>query len=245
MKAGFRFLLMVIAVFALAIPAFAAIEDAVETIEGTPVPLNIGGNLVCGGDVYNNTTSPYFSTTSLPRWHILDDGSFAAGTAPVTVECIEFSFNQSAAGQIYVAVNFYDTLVPGGPVCNLALLGGVTVNFGVQPIGAFTSGLLTLPVPVTFPDNSWCVELAYLSSLAPVTPSPTGTTLFSNGVQTVGSNDATTYYRDADGNGTFACPGEARGFAAPSRAAVYLRLQRQVPTSTEPTTWGNVKGLYR
>ncbi len=246
MKDGFRFLPALIALFVLAMPALAIDIDTVEEVAGTPVSLDIGGaNLACGADVYNNTGATYFSTGSLPRWHLLDDGAFPAGTAPVTVECIDFSLNQTAAGQLYVRVNFYDTLVPAGPICNLAFLGGVTVNFGVVPVGAFSSGLLTLPVKIAFPDDSWCVEFSYLSAVSPDVASTSATVLFANGGPTVGSNNGGVYYRDANGNGSFECPGEARAFAAPNLSQFYLRLQRQLPTSTDPTTWGSVKGLYR
>lgn len=227
---------------ALSAPAIAE-DDAVQMLETDPVLIDGGSPLVCGPDIYNNTGATYFYGTSTPRWHVLDDGAFPTGTAPVAADCIDIGFYQSVSEQLYVGVNFWDTLVPGGPVCNLSFLGGVTINFGVVGVGAWTASV-TLPSSITFPDDSWCVEMIYLKAL-PSTPSTGATVLFANGGPTVGSNNSAAYYRDANGNGTFECPSEARGFAAPNKAQFYLRVTRVAPSSTEETTWGAVKGLYR
>jgi hypothetical protein len=231
---------------ALAIPALASEIDPVEMLQGSPVPLKQGSTLACGTTIYENIGTTYFYSTSAPGWNVLDDGSFPAGTAPVCVGCVEFGWRQNTAGQLYVAVDFWDTLVPGGPVCNLTWLGGFTVNYGVVPVGGWLSGSVELPSSITFPDDSWCVEMRYFSSLSPLTPSTGVFVMFANGGPTVGTNNSAAYYRDANGNGGFECPGEARSFTAPNKAQFYLKLAATLnPSSTESSSWGAVKALYR
>lgn len=246
MKHRFQVFFALLAVLALSAPVFAIEFDAVEELEANPIPLDLAPSLVCGADVYNNTAATYFSSPTAPRWHVLDDGAFAAGTGPVTVECIDIGVNQTAVGNLTTDVFFYDTLTPAGPVCNATLLGGVRINWGSVPVGSFSSGLLSMTPPIVFPDDSWAVEIFFYSAVTPLTPSTTAGVLFANGGPTVGSNNAAAYYRDANANGVFECPSEARSFAAPNKAQFYLRLQAQVPpASNEASTWGNVKGLYR
>jgi hypothetical protein len=235
--------LMLLGMFASAL----AIEiDQAEVLVGTPVPLGDVGSLSCGTTIYQNTAGGYIYTSSTPRWNMLDDGAFPSGTAPVCLGCIEFGFYQGVQEQLYVEFDFWDTLVPGGPVCNLTWLGGYVINFGVVPAGAYTSGTLELPTPITFADDAWCVEMAYFKSLTPLSPATGATVLFANGGPSIGTNDATIYWRDANGNGTFECPGEARSFSAPNKSQFYLKLDATlIPSAVEPTNWGTIKALYR
>jgi hypothetical protein len=246
MTKGYLVVLGVLVLLALAASAVAEEIDGVQILQGTPVPLREGSALSCGTTIYQNTASTYFYGTTTPRWNLLDDGNFPTGTAPVCLGCIEFAFYQSASSQLYVVFDFYDTLVTGGPVCNLTWLGGYIIDFGVTAAGMWTSGTLELPTPITFPDDRWCVSMMYLRSVSPVTPSTTATVLFANGGPSVGTNDASVYWRDANGSGTFECPGEARSFAAPNKAQFYLKMDATlVPSSLESSSWGAIKSLYR
>jgi hypothetical protein len=245
MKKCYQAFLFGLACLVLVAPVLATEIDPADAVQGTPVLIKGGSPLACGAVIYENIGTTYFYGTTAPGWNVLDDGAFPAGTAPVSIGCVEFAWRQQTAGQLYVAVDFWDTLVPGGPACNLAWLGGFAVNFGVVPVGTYLSGSIELTTPIMFPDNDWCVEMRYFTALSPLTPSTGAFVLFANGGPTVGTNNSLAYYRDASGNGAFECPGEARGFASPNKAQFYLRLSASGTTATQPTNWGAIKALYR
>jgi hypothetical protein len=247
MSKWYSFTLASLMCLALAAAATAVEIDPSEVLDGTPTLIKGGSTLACGNTIYDNTaTTGLFYGTTAPGWNVLDDGSFPAGTAPVCVGCVNFAWRQQTAGQTYVAIDFWDTVVPGGPVCNLTWLGGFAVNFGVVAVGGWIGGPIELTTPITFPDNSWCVEVRFFSSLSPLTPSTGAFVMFSNNGPTVGTNDATVYWRDANGNGTFECPGEARSFSSPNKAQFYLKLAATLtPSAVESTRWGAIKALYR
>ncbi|HVP58835.1 MAG TPA: hypothetical protein VMU02_12140 [bacterium] len=246
MSKWYSLILASVICLALASAAMATEIDPAEVLQGSPVLIKNGGSLACGNVIYDNSTTTYFYSTSAPGWNVLDDGNFPAGTAPVCLACVQLAWRQQTAGQLYVAVDFWDTVVPGGPVCNMTWLGGFAVDFGVMAVGGWISNPIELTTPITFPDDNWCVELRFFSSLSPLTPSTGAFVMFANGGPTVGTNDATVYWRDANGNGSFECPGEARGFSSPNKAQFYLKLSATTtPSSRESSRWGAIKALYR
>lgn len=247
MSKYYYLLLAGIVCLALAAPLMADEAVPVDILQKIPVSINQGAGQICGPTIYDNTLGSYFYSTTAPRWNVLDDGAFPAGTAPVCVGCIEFGWYQTLEQQLYVAVDFWDTLVPGGPVCNLTWLGGMVVDFGIVPVGGWTSGAIALPTTVTFPDNNWCIQFRYFRQITPTVLTSTGAAVFfANGGPTVGSNDATVYWRDASGNGAFECPSEARAFAPPNKSQFYLWLSAtEQPSATKSTKWGTIKAFYR
>ena len=237
---------------AFAAPLLANEDEAIPTVglQRVPVSLSPGGAVACGSTIYENVGATYFYSTTGTKWHVLDDGKFPAGTAPVCLGCIEFGWRQTTAQQLFVVVDFWDTVVPGGPVCNLTWLGGFYVNFGVIPVGTWTSGPIDvsgLPTLITFPDDNWCVEFRYYKQITPsLLTSTVAAVLFANGGPTVGTNNGTVYWRDANGNGAFECPSEAYSFASPNLAQFYLKLSAtEEPSATEPTSWGTIKAFFR
>jgi hypothetical protein len=247
MKKCYQAFLAALVCMVLAAPVLAIEIDPADVLEGSPLTIGGGSTLGCGTVIYENVGTTYFYSTTAPGWNVLDDGNFPAGTAPVCVGCVELAWRQQTAGQLYIAVDFWDTLVPGGPACNLTWLGGFVVNFGVMGVGGWISNPIDISsAPITLPDDSWCVEMRYFSSLSPLTPATGVFVMFANGGPTVGTNNSAAYYRDANGNGTFECPGEARGFTSPNKAQFYLRLSATLsPSATEPSSWGTIKALYR
>ncbi|MDI6809771.1 MAG: hypothetical protein QME66_12470 [Candidatus Eisenbacteria bacterium] len=234
---------------AFAVPLVAEEDDAIPAagLQRVPVSLTPANPFACGLTIYDNTAGGYFYSTSTPRWNVLDDGNFPAGTAPVCLWCVELAWQQTVQQQLYIVVDFWDTVVPGGPVCNLTWLGGFYVDFGIVPVGGWTSGSIEIMTPITFPDDNWCVQFRYYRQITPSLITSTGAAVFfANGGPTVGTNDGTVYWRDASGNNAFECPAEARSFAPPNLAQFYLKLSAtELPSPTEPESWGTIKAFYR
>ncbi|MFH1218988.1 MAG: hypothetical protein V1694_00850 [Candidatus Eisenbacteria bacterium] len=230
----------------LAAPVLAIEIDPADVLEGTPIPIGGGSPLGCGTTIYENIGTTYFYSSSLTR-NVLDDGNFPPGTAPVCMGCVQLAWQQRTQQQLYVAVDFYDTVVPGGPVCNLTWLGGFTVNFGVVAVGGWISNPIDISAtPITFPDDSWCVQMRFFRLLSPLTYSTVAHVFFANGGPTVGSNNGTVFWWDANNNGTFDCPSEAYSFAVPNLSQFYLKLSATLtPSATESSSWGTIKALYR
>jgi hypothetical protein len=160
------FLLAGLICFLFVTPAVALEDEAIPAagFQRAPLPLSMGAVFACGSTIYDNTAGTYFYSTTTPRWNVLDDGSFQPGTAPVCLGCIEFAWQQTVQQQLYVFVDFWDTVIPNGPVCNATWLGGFYVNFGVVPTGGWLSGsidLSGLDSLIKFPDDNWCVELRH------------------------------------------------------------------------------------
>jgi hypothetical protein len=198
----------------------------------------IGAATACGPVAYNNTSGPLFHLSPLRR-DVLDDGSFPPGTAPVRVNCIYFGFFQTFDLEpLIIDIMFYDTVAPGGPICNSDLIAALRFDLG-RPRGGVQLPAIPFAPSVYFPDDSWCVRMRYLRSVNPDIPSPYVEVMFCGGEPEVGSNTPGVWY-DPDQDGTFECPGEFY-----LTGPFYLRLRREPPTSTEMTTWGSIKGLYR
>ena len=230
----------------IAVPAIAAKIADMEFIEGTPRPFTDVSPLDCCSEtVYENTAGPLFSLTGDPRWNLLDDGAFPAGTAPVAVSCFRLGWHQSDTAQIYMYVDFWDDIDPDGPVCNLSYIGGFGVDAGMCPSGAWYGDLI-LGSPITFPDDTWYYQITFWVSVDPLTPSSTATVLFAGGVTAVGSNDSLVFWLDDDGSYSFECPDEEYTFGTDHNAKFFLRLGADVgPSAVESTTWGGIKALYR
>lgn len=228
----------------LTAPIMAGEIAEVEMIRGEVRPLTDYAPLdCCSQTVYDNQGSNFALVG--PHWNLLDDGMFPAGTAPVTVSCLRPGWYQSDTAQTYIFIDFWDTLDPDGPVCNLTYLGGVGLNLGVVDAGAWYVDVV-LPSPVYFPDDSWYVQMSYYEASDPWTPSTVATVIFSESGPTVGSNDSLVFWLDADNSGSFECPDEESSFGADNKAQFFLRLGADLgPSATEETTWGAIKALYR
>ncbi len=226
----------------------AELVQDVQVIEGQLNPLNpIGGHepLGCGPTIYECTGGNYFYSSSVVR-NVLDDGRFPTGTGPVCVGCIRFAWYQRQSQQLYVVVDFWDRLLPDGPICNLDWLGGVIVDFGTVPVGGWISADTELPSVIRFPDDDWCVQMRFFRSLSPATYSTVSHVMFANGGPTVGSNDHTKFWWDANNNGQFDCPTETYYFAAPNKSQFYFWIAASaLPSGAEEGTWGGIKALFR
>jgi len=229
----------------LAVPMMAAEIARVEILEESLRPL--GGSApfaCCETSVYENITGSLFALAATPRWNMMDDGAFPAGTAPVDVYCFRVGFDQAVAERLILVMDFWDTVVPAGPVCNLTYIGGIALDFGTIAVGGWWYEHV-LSTPITFPDDDWCVQMSFYQSYDPLVPSTNASVLFADGGPTVGSNDANVFYYDVDESGSFECPGEAASFGG-SDDQFYLRLGTGLmPSATEPTNWGAIKALYR
>ena len=236
---------------AFAVPAIAVQDEAIPVagFQRAPVPLSPGLSAACGPVIYDNTGGTYFYSTTAPKWNVLDDGAFPAGTAPVCLGCVEYAWYQQVAETLFVVVDFWDTVIPGGPVCNATWLGGFYTSWGLVPVGGWLSGSIdvsSLPTIITFPDDNWAVQIRYYKSITPLTVSTRACVFFANGPIITGSGDTSVYWRDASGNGAFECPTEARGFAPPNMTQFYLKLSAtEFPSAVQPSTWGTIKAFYR
>ena len=229
----------------LAAPVMAAEITEVEWIQATVRPLTGYSPLDCCSETIYDNQGGNIALSGQPRWNLLDDGSFPAGTAPISVSCFRPGLVQTDTAQLYLIIDFWDTLDPDGPVCNLSYLGGLGLDFGVLRPGAWYTDVV-LPTPIYFPDDTWYVQMSFYVSVDPWTPSTTGTAIFAQNGPSVGTNDSLLFWLDADENGSFECPDEERTFGTDYKAQFFLRLGADVgPSSTESTTWGGVKALYR
>ncbi|MGQ9603246.1 MAG: hypothetical protein ACUVUU_03455 [bacterium] len=234
-------------VFLLATVVNADLIEDFEVLEGDPSPLNpLGGGepLCCGETIYECICPEYFYSSTVVR-NVLDDGVFPRGTAPVCVSCIAFAWYQCSCEELYVVVDFWDRLVPDGPVCNLDWLGGVIVDFGTVPSG-FWKSLVILPNTIYFPNDDWCVQLRFFRCISPAVYSTVSHVVFANGGPTVGSNDATRFWWDANNNGIFDCPTETYHFPDPYKSQFYFWVAASPwPSELEGDTWGGIKGLFK
>lgn len=246
-KLGLMLALCVAMVLAASSLAAAELIYDVEVVEGQLVPWNpVGGHepLGCGQTIYECTGGNYFYSSSLVR-NVLDDGAFPTGTGPVCVSCIRFAWYQRQQQQLYIVIDFWDTLNRNTTPVNTNWLGGVIVDFGVVPVGGWISADLELPQVIQFPDDDWGVQMRFLRLLSPPTWSTVAHTLFANGGPTVGSNDHTIFWWDANNDGVFAST-EAYKFSDPNKSQFYFWIAASaVPSGAEEGTWGGIKALFR
>ena len=194
--------------------------------------------------IYDNTAGPYWVVPAAPRSHVLDDGSFPPGTAPVKCARIGWAVRVFATAPLYQSMPFWTTIHPDGPGC---VSGPITESIG--NLSHLAPGDWFLSVDTTgwnlvFPNDRWAVEIDFLTSIYPRSPSPNATVLFASGGPTVGANDATVFWLDVDENGSLQCPTEARGPEPSQLGQVYLSLS-SASTALLPSICGRVKALYR
>jgi hypothetical protein len=190
-----------------------------------------------------------FTTTSLPNWHTMDDISFNPGPgagAGRTLTEMTFAIAHVAAANpatdpVACRMRMWDTLnTANNPVTSDSRYDATFV-FNA-PAGGWAANTyyptpaidLTTAVPaVTTTDDAIWVDQAYFT-VSGGNPTTTPDTDFScifaantGDIHTAGSS-ALTYYRDADGSGSFQS-GELRNFAAPAVANFILQLKADVP----------------
>lgn len=245
MNKSYRILLISLLCLLLAVPATAADMARVEVPERSLRPLGGGAPLACcETTIYENLTGDLFVLDHAIRYNLMDDGAFPAGTAPVDVHCVMYGWHHPVEESLIIVLDFWDTLVPGGPACNLSHLGQFIADYGTVGVGNWYSEVV-LPNPIVFPDDNWAVQISFWRSHDPWTPSSRATVLFRGDGPTVGSNDGDVFYWDSDESLTFECPGEAVTFGEGSDHFL-LKLGTSLgPSATEPANWGTIKALYR
>jgi hypothetical protein len=240
----YRVIVVSLVCLLLAVPMMAAEIGNIEMLQGEPHPIRAASPLdCCAQTVYDNQGGNFYFTN--PEWNLLDDGSFPTGTAPISISCFRFAWHMADTAQLYIFVDFWDTLDPDGPVCNLSYLGGFGVDIGICDAGGWYGDII-LGDPIYFPDDTWYVQMSYYESADPWTPSTTGTVLFAGAGPSVGSNDPLVFWLDANGNASFDCPDEEYSLGTDWNAQFFLRLGADVgPSATENSSWGAIKALYR
>jgi hypothetical protein len=199
-------------------------------LQQAPKPLNLPllDSVYRGMAVYYDCTAgPYFNAVPEPP-RALDDIGFPT-TEQVCIGALEFAFYQMATSNLVAEVSFYDTLILNATPVNSDLIGTVEVDLGVVSPGAYLTGLID--ITSAFPDGlcmgggdgQAAVDIVFRDS--PGGPlSTTGTPIFAAGTVSLGSN-LDMYWRDADGDGQYADPGDRRWFGGPPYPAqFYLKL---------------------
>jgi hypothetical protein len=216
----------------LVLLAVAATATTVD-IPGHAVPLSSG---VASRDflAYDNSGSSVFrSNVNPPR--ALDDGSFNPGPAAggnVVVTGVQAAFFAigTAPASFDFQLNFYDTVDPNADPVNSSPLGGIRFAFTNIAPGAYTTGQVSIPGGLLFPDDNWAVDALFLLPGTDTLATGLATVAFFGGGVNTGSS-ADLYWRDADGNGQYD-PTDARNFGgAPNLANFYLQLNVPEPAS--------------
>jgi hypothetical protein len=225
-------------------------------INGVPYPVQAGGS----DDnqlIYENGTvgtPAAFGTTSVPKWHMLDQASFTPGPGAGSGQLIngmQFALGFGAAvtmpnAPVDVVVQFWDTLNTAATPVTSDSRGMFRVTFNPPATGwAINTYYLANMIDLSAQpgggfqttDDLVFVDIAYLimggEIPAGAHPDCSGTFAdFTAGIiNTVGSSPPTTpnptYWRDVSGNGMFE-PGEERIFAAPAAANFIMTLQANV-----------------
>ena len=195
--------------------------------------------------VYDNTDGPYWITSVTPRWHLLDDGSFPPGFSPLILERVGYAIRVFETAPLYIRKGFWSLLNPDGPICNADNIGTSIGNLSHLAPGDWFLSHSTIGWEWYFPYDQWAVEFEFLISLSPDNPSPNATVLFASGGPSIGSNDGSVFWLDANENGFFECPAEAQEPELSEQAQFYLFLRAQEGVQSELQTWGLLKALYR
>jgi hypothetical protein len=211
--------------------AMAAGTDGMLAIPGAPTPLSLGDR---GSStvLYDNTLTGAetgFNGTATPRNSIADD--FDTLLSNVTIESMDFGIvttHTSGTASFDIRVTFWedaDLLGAGNITGNKASFIIPVSGIG---IGAFTTGILTLPVPVAYADGAGAVSFEFFNPGSTSVRYANATMFFDGtGVNTGFGDDV--FWRDGaaggDGlNGNYV-GGEARFFGgAPNLANTYLQL---------------------
>ncbi len=212
-------------------------EQTVDTgsLQVVNVPMTLNGQPVGGGTagvcplVYQNNVSPYFRSGLNPV-RALDDISFTPGPGsggPVDVDSINVGFvilGTDPAPAFDVEFTIYDTLSPSSTPVNsdpLPPTYRIGVAAGLTP-GAWLTGTVTLPTPITVPDDGGAIDVLFFEA-GSGTPFSLATHLFAGGGVTIGSS-GDVYWRDVNGNGEYSSD-ESRFFGGPPNLAnFYLEL---------------------
>ncbi|MFC1800242.1 hypothetical protein ACFL2Z_04980 [Candidatus Eisenbacteria bacterium] len=245
MAGCYRAVLVFSLFMALTFPVSALEIDQMEIIDGQIKALDESAPLdCCATTVYQNTGGANIRLGGSCRWNWMDDGEFPQGTAPVSVSCFKFVFAMADTGRAIVFLDFWDTLVPGGPVCNLSYIGGFGFDFGVLPAGAYSYSFIG--GPLTFPDDHWLCQMTFWESTDPWAPSQYGRVGFNMDPPQIGYNDRVRFYLDDNQNEVFECPTETFTLGDDLDAQFYLELGADVgPSANKSTNWGAIKALYR
>jgi hypothetical protein len=207
-----------------------ALNSGAQTLLDTPEfgELNNLSIQAVGSLVYNSTQGNLFSGGVNPP-AALDDGFFVPGTGPTLVNGVNFGYRtvNTDTNPITAIVSFFNTLTGNSSPVNTGLLGGFAINLGRPANGLYQSGMIDLSAlpggGIVFPDDNWAVSIVFIRTGTNIL-STNATPLFAGGPPALGAN-VDVYWRDANNNGMFDDPGDARFFGGPPNLSqFYLQL---------------------
>ncbi len=214
-----------VSLFAVLLASAAPAPDSVVPVAVTRSPLLAPDDAANSATIYRNESSSFFRSGANPN-DVYESLTVVPNGRPLELLRIETALVVTAPAAVVLRIRIWDVFDAGASPVHSGLLAEKSIDLGPDPlpVGLRIAQATIYPaVPLSDPDIG--VQLTFLDrgTGLPVARGAVTVAFAGQGVAIGASAD--TYYRDANGTGSFE-PSDARSFGGSSRLAnFYLHLE--------------------